>query len=363
MKINKIFGHRVIFLIFSIHLLIFMSCTRCVLPGSDSSHDKIIVMSYNAQNIFDDSDNGSEYPEFDPSTSDWGTGEYNTRLSNLAEVIRRSCSDGPDVIALQEIENQRVVEDLIEYYLKGMEYNYIAVTDTPDSAIQLGILSRFKLDDIIVHQIFMDGKIIGRPILEAFVQTDKSGFYIFNNHWKSKLGGSEETEISRIEAARLLSRRISELKVKDENAEIIALGDFNENWDESRRINSEYDTALIPLEDFFIGNSIGTICIAAVKTDFQLEKDLDRIILFSPWRSYLERAGSYEYNNVWDTIDNTMLTSSLFDDNNLEYKSFRVMSNDFLLTSQGYPNKWKTNTGYGYSDHLPVLLYLEILNN
>jgi len=353
----------VIFLIMSIHLLIIMSCTRCVLPGSDSPQDKIILMSYNVQNIFDDSDNGSEYPEFDPSTGDWGTGEYNTRLANLAEVIRRSCSGGPDVITLQEIENRRVVEDLIKSYLKGMGYNYIAVTDTPDSAIQLGILSRFELANVIVHQIFMDGKIIGRPILEATVRTSESSFYILNNHWKSKLGGSEKTEISRIEAARLLSRRISELKLEDKNAEIIALGDFNENWDESRRINSEYNTALLPLEDYLAGNSIGTICIAAEKTDFQSEKDLDNIIVFSPWCTYTDANGSYEYNNVWDTIDNVMLTSSLFDDNNFEYKSFRVMSNDFLLTSRGYPNKWKTDTGYGYSDHLPILLYLENANN
>jgi len=347
----------------SIQFLILMSCTRCVLPGSDLSQDTIIVMSYNTQNIFDDSDNGTEYPEFNPSSSDWGTGEYNTRLSNLAEVIRRSCPGGPDVIALQEIENSRVVEDLIESYLKGMGYKYTAVTDTPGSAIQLGIISRFELANVIVHQIIMDGKIIGRPILEVFVQTSKNSFYILNNHWKSKLGGSEKTEISRIEAARLLVRRISELKLKDKNAEIIALGDFNENWDESRRINSEYNTALIPLEDYVTGNSIGTICIAAGKIDFGLEKGLDKIILFSPWCSYEERAGSYEYNNVWDTIDNIMLTSSLLDNSNLEYKSFRVMSNEFLLTSQGYPNKWKTDTGYGYSDHLPILLYLENANN
>ncbi len=363
MKLNKVSGQRVIFLIMSIQLFIFISCTRCVLPGLDSSQNQIVIMSYNTQNVFDDVTNGSEYPEFNPSVSSWGTGEYNTRLSNLAEVIRRSCVRGPDIIALQEVENHHVVEDLVENYLKGMGYKYIAVTDTPDSAIQLGILSRFELDKVVVHGIYMDGKIIGRPILEASVLTGKNSFYIFNNHWKSKLGGPEETEPSRIEAARLLSRRILELKLEDKNVEIIALGDFNENWDEQRRINSAYNTALIPLEDCSSGKSIGIICIGEGKNDFQLEKNLDNLIVFSPWRGYVERSGSYEYNNVWDTIDNVMLTSSLFDNINLKYESFNVVANDFMLTSQGYPNKWKTNTGYGYSDHLPILLTLDFVNN
>ncbi|MCK5674323.1 MAG: endonuclease/exonuclease/phosphatase family protein, partial [Spirochaetales bacterium] len=151
-------------------------------------------MSYNTQNIFDDTDNGTEYPEFDPSGGEWGTSEYNTRLFNLSEIIRRSVDRGPDLIALQEIENERVAEDLVEGYLKGLGYNYIIVTDTEDSAIQLGFISRLELNNIKVHHILSNGKLLGRPILEVSVTVKENTVYVFNNHWKSKLGGAEETE-------------------------------------------------------------------------------------------------------------------------------------------------------------------------
>ena len=357
-------GQIVFFFTLSIFLLYFISCTRCVLPGTDGFSDSIVLMSYNVQNIFDDTDNGTEYPEFDPSVSEWGTSQYNTRLFNLSEIIRRSVSGGPDLIALQEIENKRVAEDLVEDYLKGMGYNYIIVTDTENSAIQLGFISRLELKNIKVHQILINGKLIGRPVLEASVLADTHILHVFNNHWKSKLGGAEVTEPARIASAALLSRRIKELYLSDPMVEIVVLGDLNENWDEYHRNNGDYTTALIPYEDKPAHNVTGSILITGSKDIISYLSPADEIeqysiSLFSPWCTYSDVDGSYVYHNSWESIDHVLLNSALFNLTGFEYMSFRVVLDDFLLNSWGEPLSWKTETGYGYSDHLPVLLVLE----
>ncbi|MDA3938899.1 MAG: endonuclease/exonuclease/phosphatase family protein [Spirochaetia bacterium] len=337
--------------------LVFISCTKCVLPGSDTFSKTLVFMSYNTQNIFDDIDNGTEYPEFDPSNGEWGTSLYNTRLINLSEVIRRSVSGGPDLIALQEIENKKVAEDLIDGYLKGMDYNYLIVTDLDYSAIQLGFISRLELENIKIHQIIQDGKIIGRPILEASITTDTNLIYVFNNHWKSKLGGAEETEPARIASSALLSRRINELQLADPMVEIVVLGDLNENWDEYRQNNGDYTTALIPFEDYV--RTTGSILITENKNSFSELANPGIIHMFSPWCTYTESYGSYVYNDSWETIDHILLNSSMFNGKGYDYKSFSVVSDDFLLNTWDQPLSWRTETGLGYSDHLPILLKIE----
>lgn len=358
MRKEQFSGQIVIFFILSIFIFLIISCTRCVLPGFDSLSSRIVFMSYNTQNIFDDTDNGTEYPEFDPSYGEWGISQYNTRLFNLSEIIRRSVPGGPDLIALQEIENERVAVDLVEGYLKGMGYIDIVVTDTEDSAIQLGFISRFELKKIKVHQILSNNKIIGRPVLEASMIIDTNTVYIFNNHWKSKLGGAEETEPARIASASLLSRRIYELSSEDPVAEIVVLGDLNENWDEYRRNGGDYITALIPLEDLPIFDIPGSILISENQDSINLIHNPGLISLYSPWNTNSEYNGSYVYNDSWETIDHVLLNSAMFNGTGLEYKSFKVMMDDFLLNTWGEPLSWRTETGMGYSDHLPLILEL-----
>ena len=316
-------------------------------------------MSYNVQNIFDDSDNGTEYPEFDPGGGQWGTSLYNTRLFNLSEVIRRSLSGGHDIISPQEIENSRVVEDLVENYLKGMGYNYLIVTDTEDSAIQIGFISRLELASIRVHQILLDGHTTGRPILEITIATDAGTLNIFNNHWKSKLGGAEETEPERIAAGTALKRRILELSADDPLAGIVVLGDLNENWDEYCRTGGEYVTALMPLEDAVFSNPAGPILITGSTDDCEPFLKPESIILYSPLCADPDEPGSYVYNDTWQTIDHILMNSVMFDSPGFEYESFRIMKDDYLLNTQGYPLKWRTDTGYGYSDHLPLILVVK----
>ena len=63
--------------------------------------------------------------------------------------------------------------------------------------------------------------------------------------------------------------------------------------------------------------------------------------------------------DIWKTIDHILLSPGMFNGKGFEYESFRVFKDDFLLNTWGYPLSWRTETGYGYSDHLPILLVVK----
>ena len=62
-------------------------------------------MSYNVENLFDDVDDGTEYPEYDPGRGSWSSEAFPLRVDTIAEVVRKSVPGGPDILLLQEVEN------------------------------------------------------------------------------------------------------------------------------------------------------------------------------------------------------------------------------------------------------------------
>ncbi len=313
--------------------------------------DEITVLTYNVQNIFDAVDNGTEYYEYDPGNGEWNDILYNTRLLNLSEVIKTSVKGGPDIIALQEVENLHVVTDLRELYLKGMGYRDIAATAKEDSAVQVAVISRIPFDSVFVHDISCGLSENLRPVLEVDFQTGTKRVYLFNNHWKSRIGGAFETEYQRRYSAMILKKRIESILETDPSAEIVALGDFNESHDEYFRTGGEYCTALIPFSKSAMPDCSGESIF--LTGSFDLLCSTDRyFVMYDPWFNEQQNDGSYCYKGKWETIDHCLIAG-------VEgLPEFSVVRTPFLLTSDGIPAGWNKKTGAGYSDHLPLLLKL-----
>ena len=170
-------------------LLLFLSCC-----ATDKNNASITVMSWNVENLFDDVDNGSEYYQFDPGNGDWDYDCFTSKASAIADVITSSVTGGPDVVLLQEIENQNALEHLNTNYLKALEYPYLCFFPTENSAIGIAVLSRLKITSVNNHSVFLNGYRCGRNIAEVHLSTGEEAeeIIIFINHWKSKLGGAEE---------------------------------------------------------------------------------------------------------------------------------------------------------------------------
>ncbi len=341
-----------------VFITVLFSGGRCSLPLKNSDKTTLRIMSYNVENIFDDVDNGTEYAEFDPGKGVWNESLYHLRLVNLADVIKASCRGGPDIIALQEIENEKVVSDLVSLYLKGMGYTAVAVTHKKNSAVQVGIISKIPFTSVTVHDVCAESGQRIRPVLEVSVKTGSGMLFILNNHWKSRIGGSRETEEQRILDASIDRKRMKELAVQRPDADFLVLGDFNERCDEYERTGKLYQTALMPADSVENpGGLTGTLFVTGRLKS--LTPDNASFLVYAPWMQYNGSTGSYFYKGHWERIDHLFISYGLTQEKGFLFESFTVPDIPFALTPDGIPFGWSTRQGAGYSDHLPVLVTLK----
>jgi len=323
----------------------------------------ITLMSYNVENLFDDVDNGTEFKEFDPGRGAWNGEFFKLRIDTIAEVIRKVAAGGPDVLVLQEIENENALRALVGGGLKGMGYDHLALAPKKKLTANVGIASRLPIVRVHTHHVGPWKRNPVRDILEVELQAGENTLHLFDVHWKSKTGGTRETEASRLESSGAIAKRIREILAQDPAADIVVAGDMNENLDEYSRVGRKYQTALIPASArtpseyarrslFLAGSARG------------MDTAGERIVLYDPWFELEEgMRGSYVYQGEWQTMDHFLLSPGLLDSHGFTYRrgSFTVARLPFLLSPNGSPKKWNGLKGQrGYSDHLPLLITLEV---
>jgi endonuclease/exonuclease/phosphatase family metal-dependent hydrolase len=305
-------------------------------------------MSYNVENLFDDRDDGTEYAEYDPGSGDWDTSLYHAKLKNVAEAIQASEAGMPDICLLQEVENQRVVTDLVEGFLNVLKYRYVITAPQNGAATTVALLSKFEPEEVFVHRVIHDEDIMLRPILEVYYDMRGEGLVLFNNHWKSKYGGAKATEVYRVAAAGFIRDRVREIRSKRPDICVVVAGDLNERVDEYRAIGEEYRTALMVGGD----EEEGTLRL----TGSWEEAENDPGLFFSPWLE-THFKGSYAYKGSWERIDHFLIACPV-DGNGFFFEDFEVIDEHFLLNEDGFPRRWSIHLADGYSDHLPILLTL-----
>lgn len=354
-------------------LFLLLVAALSVLSGCRSplkgEREGITILSWNAQNIFDASDDGSEYSEFRPSGG-WKIDDYRGRLTSVAEVLSTAVKGGADIVLLQEIENQGVLEDLNNDYLFSLGYRHLAASAQEGSAVQLGILSRFPLLQVCSRSLSLPGAPPMRPILEAEVELPGGySLIILVCHWKSRAGGVEETELWRRAGADLVARRLQELAWRRPDLPVLVAGDLNESWNEFDLTGGGYPTALFPWgEEYPAGGSEPDLLPLLVSGNAAaclgdpdgnipgtLRGPLQGLLpLFSPWAADPSLRGSYTYQDSWEKIDHLLFSGAFFDRRGVEFSSFQVHRGYPWSDEEGYPKRWNSSTGYGYSDHLPV---------
>lgn len=213
--------HKILILIVSLNSIIL-------------SDQPLSVGFWNIENLFDlENDPNKRDDEFSLGGKKNVTQEiYNLKIKNSAEVL----SDlNVDILGLCEIENKAVLEDLNKAFL-GRNYTIIHY-ESPD---ERGIDNAFLYDNKYFNVIS------SRPIPNMLANGDRTrdilyikGEYlaevvhIFVNHWPSNYGGREKAIPKRLKTAQLIIKEINLIQEKDELAEIILLGDFNEDPNES----------------------------------------------------------------------------------------------------------------------------------
>ncbi len=312
------------------------------------------VATYNLENLFDLTRDGTEYQEYIPNTDyGWTKDIANIKYTNIARVIKDL---GGDVVALQEVESKKALITLRDRLKDfGVDYPYLEIADLKATPVKCAVLSKFPITEKEEIQVYNK---IARSILKITLDIDGNHLILFINHWKSKRG----PESMRIAYAKKLKREIGKLK---EDVDFILIGDFNSNYNEyktfrnSGRLN---DTDGIT----GINHILRTIKGSQMVNEKILTKQDANDYLYNLWLEVSKRRRwSYNFFGKKGSPDNIIVSKGLYDNKGISYSdnSFNKLQANYLFNRKAV-YRWQRakrgkgrHLGKGYSDHLPIFAY------
>ena len=209
-----------------LRLLLFYFSFSCFVLGSDS----LSIGFWNIENLFDlENDPSIRDDEFAIGGKKNVTRDiYELKIERSVEVLTDL---NVDILGLCEVENISVLIELNNSY-KGRDYKIIHF-DSPDvRGIDNALLYDQNKFSVLVSKA-IENKLGGdektRDILYVKGSFLDVTLHIFVNHWPSNYGGKERAIPKRKLTAELLMNQIKTIQKNDKFAEIILIGDFNED--------------------------------------------------------------------------------------------------------------------------------------
>ncbi|MGB3228553.1 MAG: endonuclease/exonuclease/phosphatase family protein [Saprospiraceae bacterium] len=339
--------------------IIVMLCTGLWSNAELHSQTTTLAMGfYNLENLFDTIDDTiTDDIEFTPTgAKNWTPEKYADKLKNMARVISSlENSNGADPLVLlgvSEIENRKVLEDLIQTAELKDKYYKIVHFDSPDlRGVDVALLYKPKYFTVLNSRSFKvpifekDGKPrLTRDILLVKGKIGSQNIYVFVNHWPSRRGGEEATREYRVIAAKTNKMLADSIRSVDPDAGILIMGDLNDNPDNASLISG---------------------VSAKAKPKGLQENDF----LNPFYDNYIKGEGSTAYQDAWSLFDQILISKSLLKKsrpNSLQFFNHKIFRRDFMMEKEGhfknYPKRTFSGNQYigGYSDHFPVLCYFRI---
>ncbi|MBB4800650.1 endonuclease/exonuclease/phosphatase family metal-dependent hydrolase [Flavobacterium nitrogenifigens] len=331
------------------------------------------VAFYNFENLYDTVDDAfTNDDEWTPNGAQhWTAEKYQQKLKNLARVLSEigtpENTNAPVLIGGAEIENRGVLEDLIkEPKLQELDLGIIHF-DSPDKrGIDVALLyqkkyfrpTSFSNIPLIIYKKNIPKKEEQLEVEDDEIEIKKenynriftrdqllvSGFledeeiHIIVNHWPSRSSGEKATSLFREAAGKLNRKIIDSLQQINPKAKVLTMGDFNDG----------------PLN-----NSIKLALEAKSK-----KTELKEFDLFNPFEELENKGfGTIAYRDSWNVFDQIIMTSSFIKSDFSSYQFWKagIFNKPYLIQNsgkyKGYPLR-NTLTEAGFSDHLPVYIYL-----
>ena len=313
---------------------------------------------YNLENLFDTENDPDKNDEASPIMEMKGDKEevYWDKIDKLGEVISQlgeeKANTSPAILGVAEVENKKVLEDLVaSERLKKKRYSIIHF-DSPDKrGIDVALLYQPRYFKPIHFEAFdpniydQNYKVHTRDILLVSGYLDDELVHVIVNHWPSRRGGEAKSRPLREKAAYKVKQIIEKIKENDPNPKVLIMGDFNDD-----PINSSFKSVL------------------QTKSKKKNVKEGD---IYNPYEDMFRRGfNTLGYRDNINLFDQIMFTSPLLDKEDKKdfstYKMFKsgIFNKRFLTEKKGrykgYPFRSFSYGRYtgGYSDHYPVYMYL-----
>ncbi len=308
--------------------------------------DKFSIAFYNLENFFDTID--------DPKTADnpftpkgfmhWIKKRYFNKAKKIGYVIgeigKQETGRAPLLIGLGEVENKKVLHDLLQSkYLKNIPYAYVHFDSKDRRGMDVALL--YHKETVQVHQAQTyplvlytnQGKAYDtRDILYVEATIFGVKIHLLINHWPSRREGDFESDFKRLQAARLLQKIIDQIAYEEMDARIIIMGDFNTD-----------------------------------PTDKHIQAEIVGKRFFNPIQANLTRnSGSLNHQGVWHLFDQILLTHN-FKKLPIKFSQAHIFKPKYLKVWHGKAKNtpFRTYKGRqyqgGYSDHFPVYTLFDVL--
>lgn len=313
------------------------------------------VAFYNLENLFDTVNDSLIFDDDrTPEGKDrWTDARYWDKIEKLARVLsgigRETNPSPPELIGVCEVENRRVLADLVQHsLLKSGDYGILHFDSPDERGIDVALLYRKAVFGPIAfkgHRLLLQNeegeRDYTRDVLVVDGLLDGEQLYLLINHWPSRSGGEARSAPYRREAAMLNLRIMDSLARESPTPNIILMGDLNDNPTDpsiKKVLKAKKDTSLLTSGE-----------------------------LFNPMEALFKKGGgSLAYRDRWSLFDQILLSAALVFPQKGEYSFWkaRVYNPPFMRTNRGryrgYPYRSYAGGRYmgGYSDHFPVYVFL-----
>lgn len=341
---------------------------------------EITVGSYNIENMWDDNDsNGVHYDDYAKATSNWYDDKiYLSKARTVAKAI--ALAGAPDILALQEIEsglNTSRSLEILKPELAKLGYRYFALGRQQDEnpvAVTTALVSKFPIVQSFNLPFVYKDDAADPALAEELAGSSRDPHVteiavggrilrVYSAHWKSKRSGDEIGDRMRLFTGQLIKADMDAARKASPLLDMVVLGDFNTDYTDNAVVEGLRSTG----------------------DETRMLQSTPSENLYNLWFELPEADRcSYSFNGYRTCIDNVLVNDALFDDVGFQLvdNSFRVVGHtglprEILLNADGTPLRAQLtksklgNTpetplvtkhlGLGYSDHLPLVFTLKLM--
>ena len=329
-----------------------------VLPVSAQKNYSVYgVGFYNQENLFDTChDEGKRDYDFLPTGSyKWNAMKYNHKLNNMSRALADMGTDvlpniGCAIIGLAEVENSKALDDLVaQPALSARNYQYVHIEGPDRRGIDCALLYNPSLFSVkntrlvpYVQKLKKDSAFYTRGFLTVSGTLADENVTVIVCHLPSRFSESFYRELGAEQVKAIKDSLLND----DPNCKVFVMGDMNDD----------------PIDKSMAGILRGKGNI----------KDVNQGDMYNPWYNILvkEGVGTLLYQGSWNLFDQILVTPNLLnkddkkDFSSLKFWKNQIFKRDYLFQTEGkYKGSPKRTTAGGvwldgYSDHLPVVVYL-----
>ena len=312
---------------------------------------------YNQENLFDTChEEGKRDYDFLPTGSyKWNAMKYNHKLNNMSRALADMGTDvlpniGCAIIGLAEVENSKALDDLIaQPALSARNYQYVHIEGPDRRGIDCALLYNPSLFSVkntrlvpYVQKLKKDSAFYTRGFLTVSGTLADENVAVIVCHLPSRFSESFYRELGAEQVKAIKDSLLND----DPNCKVFVMGDMNDD----------------PIDKSMAGILKGKANI----------KDVNEGDMYNPWYNILvkEGVGTLLYQGSWNLFDQILVTPNLLnkddkkDFSSLKFWKNQIFKRDYLFQTEGkYKGSPKRTTAGGvwldgYSDHLPVVIYL-----